>query len=195
MTNERMMKRLKPYLAAALLLSLSGTVGNALAYKSRFDDPHESENPNVEEYVWKEAVTELPPYPEDGDLIEFQSEAVNPRFRYFIDARSISVSQADGVVRYTLVIRSDRGSNNISHEGMRCSSAEYKIYAYGSRGKFRRVRQPKWRPIEGKANYSYRKVLFEDAMCATDVLLSHTPERIVQALKFGPDDRTDAPFR
>lgn len=189
------MKRVQAYWGIYLLLLLLMINFNAWAYKSKFDDPHELENPNVEEYVWQEGKTELPDYPVEKNLIEFESEAVNSRFRYFIDKNSISISKADGIVRYTLVIRSDRGSNNVSHEGMRCQSGEYKIYAYGSKDKFRMVKTPKWRVIQNKANYSFRKVLFNDAMCSADVFIDYTPERIVRALQYGPDDRKDAPFR
>ena len=38
----------------------------------------------------------------------------------------------DGVVRYTLIARSPSGSDNVSFEGMRCETGEYKPYAFGS---------------------------------------------------------------
>lgn len=45
---------------------------------------------------------------------------------YFIDGSTISVG-ADQVIRYTLVIVSSSGAQNISYEGMRCLTAEKRV--------------------------------------------------------------------
>jgi len=67
-----------------------------------------------------------PSYPRRADLIEFY---VSPtaEFRYFVDARSLSVG-ADRIVRFTLVARSPSGVDNVSYEGIRCPR-EHRLYA------------------------------------------------------------------
>ena len=67
-----------------------------------------------------------PPYPRQADLIEFY---VSPtaEFKYFVDARSLSVG-ADRVVRFTLVARSPSGVDNVSYGGIRCPR-EHRLYA------------------------------------------------------------------
>ena len=93
---------------------------------------------------WKEGAINLPPFPQEGDLVEFEVDGAPGQFRYFIDGKNLAIGD-DRVVRYTLVIRSDSGANNISFEGMRCDSWEHKVYAYDNgRGEFRRVASPEW---------------------------------------------------
>ena len=67
-----------------------------------------------------------PPFPRQSDLIAFY---VSPtaEFKYFVDARSLSVA-ADKVVRFTLVARSPSGVDNVSYEGLRCPR-EHRLYA------------------------------------------------------------------
>ena len=50
-----------------IVLSFSG-----YSAKSRFDHPHESVNPFVEDYEWSEEVAEIPAYPKKDNLLEFR---------------------------------------------------------------------------------------------------------------------------
>jgi len=86
-----------------------------------------------------------PRYPREQDLIPFYVSAVS-RFRFFVDGTSIA--PADGIVRYVLVAISRQGARTVNFEGIRCASAEYRIYATGT-ADGRWIRQPgPWRPIK-----------------------------------------------
>ena len=52
---------------------------------------------------------------------------------FFVDEESVGVG-ADGVVRYTLVVRARGGAENISFEGIRCATGEYRVYARQTQG-------------------------------------------------------------
>ncbi|WP_052761301.1 CNP1-like family protein [Sedimenticola thiotaurini] len=149
-----------------------------------FYGPHETYNPNVEEYTWVEKNAKLPPFPEDDNLIEFEVNSANPRFRYFIDAKSVSYTKEDGVVRYTVVVRSRSGANNVAFEGMRCSTKEYKTYAFGNgKGEFVQPRRSEWRPIIKNVNTLYRDNLADFYFCNPNIV-NVTAERIVRELKY-----------
>jgi len=97
---------------------------------------------------WQEGEIRLPAPPAPEGLIEFFVSAAS-RFRFFIDAPSLSVGP-DGVVRYTLVARSPAGAENVSFEGIRCKSGAFKVYAFAHAGKWSRAASD-WKPIEAKS--------------------------------------------
>jgi len=102
---------------------------------------------------FKEAEVALPAYPRRDALIEFQIS--NPgSFRYFVDPAAISIGK-DEVVRYTLVVRSNSGVENVSFEGMRCAVGTYKVFAYGNDGKWTPARQD-WRDTTLRWEYELR---------------------------------------
>lgn len=113
---------------------------------------------------WSEGTATLPAYPKEANLIPFNVSSVT-RNTYFVDAESISVG-ADNVVRYTVVIEAAGGAKTISFEGMRCESAERKLYAYGQPdGTWSKARNADWEGIKQRSLLSYRKALFEDVFC------------------------------
>ena len=85
--------------------------------------------------------------------------------RHYIDAKSISIGE-DGVVRYTLVIRTAGGATNTSFEGIRCSTQEQKYYAIGrSDGTWSRARNPQWKRIEPRDVTRQHNVLYGAVLC------------------------------
>lgn len=114
------------------------------------------------EYVEREV--KLPPFPKDGSLLPFEASAANTN-RFFIDADSISIGD-DGTVRYTMVVRSPSGAENISYEGIRCETTEQKFYAFGRRdGTWSNVRAPAWRKIQYKDVNRQYGVLYANYFC------------------------------
>ncbi|MGH8764475.1 MAG: CNP1-like family protein [Burkholderiales bacterium] len=106
-----------------------------------------------EEDSFKESDEPMPAYPKKEGLVEFRIS--NPgSFRYFIDTAALSIG-ADEVVRYTLVVRSNAGVENVSYEGMRCQSSTYKVFAYGNDGKWSPVRTD-WRETTLRWEYELR---------------------------------------
>jgi hypothetical protein len=159
------------------LFSASAMAGDILNRDGNFADIPEEE---IEEYEWKEGKMKLPPYPDDDDLIEFQVDLGNPQFQYFLDEKSLSVGD-DQVVRYTLVVRSHTGAENIFHEGLRCGAKQYKTYAYGTKGKFRERRNPQWRPVKSGGMMPYRSDLLDIYLCRDS--FPRSPEDAVDAIE------------
>jgi hypothetical protein len=113
---------------------------------------------------WAEVAVKLPPYPRDENLIPFSVSSAT-RNAYFVDAKSIGVG-ADNVVRYTVVIQAAGGAKNVSFEGLRCDTAERRLYAYGHPdGTWSKARNGGWQAIKLRSQFSYRKALFEDHFC------------------------------
>ena len=111
-----------------------------------------------------EAAVVLPPYPKDSDLVEFAFGASGSH-RYFVDASTLDVG-ADGVVRYTLVVRTAGGASNASFEGIRCKTHQKRIYALGHpQRKWIEARRSVWEPIQtGRAN-EHQSVLYAEYFC------------------------------
>ena len=111
---------------------------------------------------WKESDVKLPAWPKREGLIEFFVSGATS-FRFFIDPASLSVA-ADGVVRYTLVARSASGVENVSYEGMRCAAGSYKVFAFGSDGRWR-PSESDWKQIETREVQRWHNVLRSDLFC------------------------------
>jgi CNP1-like family len=114
--------------------------------------------------AWQEIKTEIPPAPQAANLVSFY---VSPTatMNFLIDVNSISVGK-DGVVRYTLVSRSQSGAENISYEGIRCETYESKLYAFGQKdGSWSRARLNDWKRINDSAGNRHHASLAKDYLC------------------------------
>jgi hypothetical protein len=125
----------------------------------------------------------LPPFPKEGSLLLFEASAANTN-RFFIDADSILIGD-DGIVRYTLVVRSPSGAENISYEGIRCDTTEQKFYAFGRRdGTWSNVRTPAWRKIQYKDVNRQYGVLYSNYFCPDGAPIRSAKDSI-QRFKYG----------
>lgn len=89
------------------------------------------------------------------------------------------------MVRYTLVATSSQGARNISYEGIRCDTREFKVYAYGdASGKLTERYDPVWARIDEAAANRQRAALQKDYLCPSGVPL-HVSD-IITALKLRP---------
>ncbi len=173
---------LKPGLAALFLATVCLVPLTAAAqwrlFESDFDD---------EQKAWKEIEAQLPPYPKPGNLIPFEAGTATSH-RFSVDAPSISIGE-DGVVRYTLVVKTGGGALNVSFEGIRCETREQKYYAIGqANGTWSRARNPQWRRIEYKEINRHHGVLYADFFCAGKIPVRSAQEAIneLKAGLFGP---------
>lgn len=124
----------------------------------QFEHEFEADKP------WVEVAAQLPPYPEPANLVEFDVSSAT-RNRHYVDTRSISVGE-DKVVRYTVVIDAAGGARTVSFEGMRCETAERRLYAYGrADGTWSKARNGGWERMQLRSLRSYHKALFEDHFC------------------------------
>lgn len=164
----------KKLVAALIMVFLPLTAG---AEWGKFDYDFDEEKP------WVEIEAQLPAYPKDENLLPlFVSAATDNRF--FVDSASISVG-GDGVVRYTLIVKSSAGAVNVSFEGIRCASHERKLYAFGRKeGGWSKSRFAKWEPIGYQDRNRQHHVLYDDFFCPNQIIVKD-PQEAVDLLKRG----------
>lgn len=154
----------------------SAPAAPALAQWRFFDSEFDEER-----VAWKEIEAKLPPAPKPAGLLRFEGGAATPH-QYLIDPASLSIGE-DGVVRYTLVVRTGGGATNISFEGMRCETREQKTYAFGrGDGSWSRARDPRWRFIARNEMSRHHGTLFEDYLCV-NVQLPRSTQEILNRLR------------
>lgn len=124
------------------------------------DDGFDAE---FEQKPWVEIEVQLPAFPEAENLIPFRV-GYHTDTQYLIDGSSLSLG-ADGVIRYTLQVVSASGAKNISYEGMRCATAERRVYAFGRADKtWSKARGNQWARLRGSTNNHYVD-LFSNYFC------------------------------
>jgi len=170
-------------LFAVLLVAIPFT-----AFADRFDNVYKLNNTIDYEFdnekPWVEIEAHLPPYPKAENLLPFYVSAATDN-NFFVDAASISVG-TDDVVRYTLVVKSAAGAENVSYEGIRCGTRDFKLYAFGrSDGTWAKARTAKWQDIRYKDRNRQQHVLYDDFFCPNKIMVT-SPEAAVKALKNGP---------
>lgn len=137
---------------------------------------------------WKETVVSMPAYPKDENLIPFYVAAVATN-RFYIDGSTLSLDE-DGVVRYVMVVRTSGGATNVTYEGLRCETSEYKVYGLGrSDGTWARSRSNDWKPVKNELVNRYRAELTMNYLCVVNA--PRTAKEAVRVLKNPP--KLDAP--
>jgi hypothetical protein len=138
---------------------------------------------SAEEKPWEEQKLQMPPYPKDEAVVKFQVSGATT-FDFFVDLASVSVGK-DGVIRYTLIARSDSGAKNVSFEGIKCKGRESKLYAFGrADGTWSQARDPKWARISGIQANRQHATLADDFFCPGRQIVGSTKEA-VEALRRG----------
>ncbi len=166
-----------PARALAALLAVVAAWPAAAQWRNWDADFDEDSKP------WKELQAQIPAYPRPENLIPFEVSAASPH-RFFIDAASLSVGE-DGVVRYSLYLKTAGGATNVSYEGIRCETREQKYYAVGrADGSWVRARNPQWRRVEDKEVNRYHYVLYADYLCTGKS--ARSTKDALQLLKYGP---------
>lgn len=157
--------------AAALLLAMAS--------------PAPGQDLDTENKAWREIEATLPPYPKAGNLIAFSAGPASTH-QFFVDAASLSVG-VDGVVRYTLVIKTSGGATNVTHEGIRCDERQQKTYAVGQpNGSWTPARDPQWRHIEYRTVNNHHRILHNEYLCVGGREPVKTPKEIVRLLRQPP---------
>lgn len=149
-----------PLLIALFVVVVPGQAAEWGQFESDFD---------TDTKPWQELQADLPAFPKPDGLMRIDVGPAS-RNQHFIDFPSVSVG-SDGVVRYSMLIRTQGGAENLSFEGMRCSSSERKIYAFGrtsgkEAGQWARNRHAAWAPIKDRDAAGYHRELFASYFCA-----------------------------
>ncbi len=179
-------KKISQVLAASLLLLSAATQVHATDpfYPSAVAQPNSGlsdEDFDDDSKSWQEIKTEIPPAPQAANLVSFY---VSPTatMNFFIDLNSISAGK-DGVVRYTLVSKSQGGAENISYEGIRCQTYESKLYAFGQKdGSWSRARLSGWKQISESSGNRQHAALAKDFLCQ-DAMVAGKVEDIRSRLR------------
>lgn len=184
-----------------LLLFLSG-LSAPLHAVDKTPDPMDGggENENMVEFdyddsgdkVWQETATELLTLPVDDSLYPVEMDGLPHGLKLYLDADRLSLSEADEVLRFWVVIRSPAGAYNATYEGLRCETLEFKVYAYGRRHsdpKIRPVPKPKWRDIGALPGDHFRQELAQDLLCAD--VTPRTQRDIIERIKYWRKDASD----
>ncbi len=146
---------LRRRVAAAVMLVLGGLSGWSAAQAGLLFDP----DPN-----WAEEEVALPASLDRGQLQRFKVEAGNAN-QHYIDTGSLSVG-SDGVVRYVLLITTPGGAENISFEGLRCASGQWRRYASADAGgEWLPARKAQWQAIGDRGRNRPRAALAYDYFC------------------------------
>ena len=122
--------------------------------------------PKREEETPRERDVPLPPYPAAESLVRFPTNWTTNSI--FVDQKTLSVAD-DGVVRFTLVVRSSSGADSVSFEGIRCLTGERRVFAYGRRtadgGTWSAARSSAWQQItDSRINRHYYE-FWRDVLC------------------------------
>lgn len=133
----------------------------------------------------KEGEIRLPPRYREEDLLEFEVGRTIS-FRFFIDKVSIRID-ADQIVRYTLVARSPRGVENVSHEGLHCASGRSKGYALGQPGGGWRTVNQDWTELQ----QPWTRVLRTDYFCPLHRAIYNAAEGVDALQRGGHRDRAN----
>lgn len=163
-------------LGALLAVSMAGLV------QAQAEEAGESEPAPVEN---REENVAYPPYPSEGSLLGFDAGAASGN-RFFIDKTSLSVG-ADGIVRFVLVIRSPNGVDNVSFEGLRCSTLERRLYATGRADRtWSRSRNDKWMRISGSTLSLPHRALARQYLCDHGLPIGSAAEGVEAIRRGGP---------
>ena len=119
-----------------------------------------------------------PAYPQPANLVEVRLPDADG-FRFFIDRKTLAV-QKDGVVHYVLVARSNEAAQNVTYEGLRCQSAESRVFAVGQPDGTWVTARSSWRPIGSPRQL----VLYRDFFCPQGEPVGSTADA-VRALERG----------
>ncbi|MBC5765559.1 CNP1-like family protein [Ramlibacter albus] len=134
---------------------------------------------------WKEVDAPPPPALRTEKLIEV--EVPRATLNYGVDPASVSVGK-DGIVRYVVVASAPGGPVSGIYEGIRCGTAEVKVYARHNAGSgWKPVVGGDWRPIHDGA-FRHSLYIARNGACS-----GHTPgasaTQVVRELSAGVDRR------
>lgn len=133
---------------------------------------------------WREgAIGELPPLPQDSDLIPFTVSPTS-RFHFSLDPNSVSIGQ-DGVIRYTVVIATPAGARNVRYEGIHCAGNEWRLYSGANEAGTRWDNaSTSWTQIENASANGYHAALANGFFCDNRMPADTDARRLVQNVRY-----------
>jgi hypothetical protein len=131
---------------------------------------------------WRESEVPAPPDFDTARVIQLDM----PRHlsvRLGVDPGTLRIT-SDGIVRYVMVAQSPGGTVNATYEGIRCQTAEVKVYARYTSGKvWSMISQPEWKPLRDNQPSPHALAFARQGACDGRNTVMRTPQAIVDKLK------------
>lgn len=139
--------------------------------------------------AWKEAEVALPTTWSAERAMEFRLDNQSA-LRYAIDPQTVSIGN-DGVVRYVFLARSSSGAVNAFFEGVRCQTAEVKVYARWDPDarQWRRSGSEQWQALELRGATRRAMQMAHSGVC-NNKAPNRSVAHILDALRNGRVDQT-----
>ncbi len=135
---------------------------------------------------WKEMEAPQPAPLRTDRLIRL--ELPESQLRFGVDPASITLT-SDGIVRYVVVATSSTGAVNGFYEGIRCSTAETRLYArYNPDSGWVPVKDAQWRPLRESRPSRHSLVIARTGACMGGAP-NQSAVQIVRDLGRGADQR------
>jgi hypothetical protein len=135
---------------------------------------------------WREAEAPSPPDLRTDRLIPL--EMPPSALRFGVDPASVSLGR-DGIVRYVVVATSTSGAVNAMYEGIRCNTAEFKVYARYNPGSGWVRSQGEWRSLQDGALPSRHSLMIARTGACVGQGANLTAAQIVRDLGTSADRR------
>lgn len=135
---------------------------------------------------WKEADVPDAPAFDVNRLVGFEvSRGVDLNFG--VDPATVTIGK-DGVVRYVVVARSASGALNAMYEGIRCATAEFRVYARFTPGSgWTRLPQGDWRSLRESTVSRHTMQLARQGACNGHAPPSSVPSLIRDLKQQNPE--------
>lgn len=131
---------------------------------------------------WKESDLPEPPAFDVTRVIDLDMPR-HMTVKLGVDPETIRVT-SDGLVRYVMVARSPGGTVNATYEGIRCLTAEVKVYArYTANKTWVPVPDPNWMSLRHLQGSTHALAFARQGACEGRSAVTSTPQAIVKKLK------------
>lgn len=114
--------------------------------------------------VFKEGTTTMPLNPPNKSTTVPFYVSQQTIFKFAVDTDSILIG-ADGVTKYTVILTSPNGNDQVQFEGIRCDSSQWRLYGTLENGVWRENPLSTWRSIQKNTPNRYQAALAQDALC------------------------------
>jgi hypothetical protein len=181
------------FIAAVQLFLASGTSHAKARMEENVDLSAFEEDFDDLQKPWEEIAVQIPAQPKQENLVSFEPLNATASYSFEIDDKSLTLG-SDGVIRYIVVATSRSGAKNISYEGIRCSTFEKKLYAFGRQdGSWARSRQDKWERIVRRTGVNYQETLALEYFCQNKTVAG-TPKDMLRRIRYKePLNRRELP--
>jgi hypothetical protein len=104
--------------------------------------------------------------PQKNNLFPFTPSANSKALQFYLDKKNIPIFKDE--VRYTVVIKSSEGAEQILFSGIDCRQFLKKTYARYDNNTWTEAKDQEWKPIGNTGYNNYQAYLARKALCAGD---------------------------